>query len=392
MENEGKGPLAGIRVLDLGQLVASPFAASLLADYGADVVKVERPGKGDPLRALGHQKDGVPLWWHACNRNKRTIALDLASDEGRETLRALAAVADVVVENFVPGTLERMGLGYAALAQANPRLVMLQISGFGQHGPYAAFPGFARTSEAFSGLTQLTGYPDRPPVSISAFPLSDYLSGLFGAFAVIVALRERDQVSGQGQCIDLALHDGLFRLMENACIGYDQLGVLGRRNGGGHDQACPVGVWPAQDGQQVSLAVGTDPMARKLFAAMGRPELADDPRFATNAARVAHRAELEPLVAAWIAARPGAEAMRLLGTAGVAMAPLMTMDAIFRDPQYAARGSLATVDDPLLGRVTLPGVVPRLSRTPGQVRHAAHGIDADRQSVLSDWLEPQEKQ
>ncbi|MCC6197854.1 MAG: CoA transferase [Burkholderiales bacterium] len=381
-----KGPLAGVRVLDAGQLVAGPFAATLLADYGADVVKMERPGKGDPLRALGRSKNGVSLWWHACNRNKRTIALDLTDEADRAAFRELVSVADVMVENYVPGTLERMGLPYEVLAEANPGLVMLRLSGFGQAGPYSRWPGFARTSEAFSGLTALTGYQDQPPVGISAFPLSDYLSGLFGAFAILAALRERDKASGKGQVIDLALHDGLFRMMENLCITYDQLQLLSQRTGGAHEQAFPVGIWPSQDGVQISLAVGTDAMAKKLFEVMGRAELSQDPRFATNAARIAHKGELGPIVAAWLAVRTGAAALELLGGSGVAVSPLMTMDAIFKDPHYAARENLVTVDDEELGKVVLPGVIPKLSRTPGTVRHAAHAIDADRQDILSDWL------
>jgi crotonobetainyl-CoA:carnitine CoA-transferase CaiB-like acyl-CoA transferase len=385
-DGSGSGPLSGIRVLDAGQLVAGPFAASLLADNGADVVKVERPGKGDPLRALGRQKDGVSLWWHACNRNKRTIALDLAEESDRETFRRLASVADVLVENFVPGTLDRMGLGYAALAEANPRLIMLQVSAFGQHGPYSKWPGFARTSEAFSGLTHLTGYPDRPPVSVSAFPLSDYLSGVFGAFGVMTALRERDQVSGKGQLIDLALNEGIFRMMENLCVTYDQLGLLSQRAGGGHEQAYPVGVWPSADGVQISLAVGTEAMAARLFVAIGRPDLSEDPRFSTNQSRVQNREALAPIISEWIASRPAAEALQILGGSGVAVSPVMTMDAIFNDPHYAARGSLVRVADEVLGEVVMPAVVPKLSRTPGKVRHAAHAIDADRQQILSDWL------
>ncbi len=379
------GPLAGVRVLDAGQMVAGPFAATLLADYGADVVKLERPGQGDSLRALGRRKDGVSLWWHACNRNKRMIAIDLSDEQGREIFLALAAQADVLVESYVPGALERLGLGPEVLAQANPRLVVLQVSGFGQTGPYAGWPGFARTSEAFSGLTQLTGYADRPPLSISAFPLSDYVSGLFGAFAVMAALRERD-ASGRGQRVDLALNEGIFRMMEHACIAYDQLGVLGQRAGGRHEQACPVGIWPAQDGMQISLAVGTDRMAHKLFEAIGRADLIEDPRFATSPLRVRHREQLEPIIAGWIAARSSAEVLRVLGPSGVAVSPLMTMDAIFRDPQYLARGNVVRVADEALGQVALPGVIPKLSRTPGSVRHAAHGIDADRASILADWL------
>ncbi len=385
-DESSTGPLQGIRVLDLGQIVAGPFSASLLADYGADVVKVERPGAGDPLRALGKKKDDVPLWWHACNRNKRTIALDLTNQCDAATLRALAARADVMVENYVPGTLERLGFSYESLAQANPGLVLLRVSGYGQEGPYSRWPGFARTSAAFSGLTHLTGFADRPPINVTAFPVADYVTGLLGAYAVMAALRERDARSGKGQVIDLALYDGLFRMMESDCIVYDQLGVLGERTGGTNEVAAPVGIWPSQDGIQIQLAVGTDQMARNFFAVMGQSELAADPRFMTNTLRVENRAVLERITADWIASRPAAQALQVLNEKGIAAAPVMSMDRIFKDPQYAARGNLVQVDDDRLGKVTLPGVAGRFSRTPGKVRHAAHDLDADRDSVLADWL------
>jgi crotonobetainyl-CoA:carnitine CoA-transferase CaiB-like acyl-CoA transferase len=379
------GPLAGIRVLDAGQIVAGPFAASLLADFGADVVKVERPGAGDPLRSLGKQKDGVSLWWHATNRNKRTIALDLADRADRETFLQLASVADVMVESFVPGTLERRGLGWDILSKRNPRLVLLRVSGYGQEGPYSRWPGFARTSEAFSGLTALTGFPDRPPVNITAFALADYLTGLFGAFAILTALRERDAASGKGQVVDLALYDGLFRMMELQCVLYDQLGILGQRTGGTHAQAAPVGVWPSKDGVQIQLAIGTDVMMKNFFTAIGQPALVGDERFASNESRVANRAAIDAIAAQWLASKPADEIMRLFGEFGIAAAPLMTMDAIFKDPQYAAHRNLVKVEDARLGKVAMPNVVPRLSRTPGEVRHGGRAVDADREAILKDW-------
>lgn len=305
----------------MGQLVTGPFAASLMADYGADVVKVERPGKGDPLRALGKQKDGVSLWWHTVNRNKRTIAPDLTADDDRASLRQLVAHADVMIENFVPGTLEKMGFGYDVLGGIDPGLVLLGVKSYGQEGPYSRSPGLA----------------DRPPVSEAAFLVADYVTGLLGAFARREALRERDAQSGKGKVIDLALHNGLFRMMELGCIQYDQLGAL---NGGANEVAAPVGVWPSQDGMPIQLAVGTDVMAMTVFSAIGRPELDGDPRFATNALRMQNRAPMQEIV---------------------------------------------ELDDKRLGKVQAPGVLARVSRTPGKVRHTAHGIGEDRASVLADW-------
>jgi len=368
--------------------VAGPFAATLLADYGADVVKMERRGKGDPLRGLSHSKDGVGLWWHAVNRNKRTIALDLTGEADREVFLGLAAAADVLVESFVPGTLERMGLGYDVLSAANPRLILLRVSGYGQEGPYSRWPGFARTSEAFSGLTNLTGFPDRPPVNFTAFALADYLTGLFGAFAITSALRERDMRSGLGQVIDLALYDGLFRMMELQCAAYDQLGILGKRTGGTIEYAAPVGIWTSRDGIPIQMAIGTDPMARSFFAAIGRAELADDPRFATSRSRVEHRPELEALAGDWIGGHDATEVLNILAARGIAAAPMMTMETIFKDAQYAARENLVQIDDPRLGKVAMPNVIPRLSRTPGNVRHAGREMDQDRDDIVSDWIGP----
>lgn len=382
------GPLSGVRVLDAGQIVAGPFAATLLADYGADVVKMERRGKGDPLRGLSHSKDGVGLWWHAVNRNKRTIALDLTDEADREVFLRLAAAADVLVESFVPGTLERMGLGYDVLSAANPKLILLRVSGYGQEGPYSRWPGFARTSEAFSGLTNLNGFPDRPPANFTAFALADYLTGLFGAFAITSALRERDMRSGQGQVIDLALYDGPFRMMELQCAAYDQLGILGKRTGGTIEYAAPVGIWTSRDGIPIQMAIGTDPMARSFFAAIGRAELADDPRFATSRSRVEHRPELEALAGDWIGGHDATEVLNILAARGIAAAPMMTMETIFKDAQYAARENLVQIDDPRLGKVAMPNVIPRLSRTPGNVRHAGREMDQDREDIVRDWIGP----
>jgi crotonobetainyl-CoA:carnitine CoA-transferase CaiB-like acyl-CoA transferase len=380
-----QGPCAGLRVLDIGQLVAAPLAATLLADFGADVVKVERPGSGDPLRALGPHKDAVSLWHKVNARNKRNIALDLKCTEDRRTFLRFVEVADVVVANFTPGVLERLELTYEHLRAVNPRLVMLEVTGFGLDGPYRSKRGFGRSGEAFGGMTFVTGSPDGPPVS-SAIPIADCTSGILGAFAVMAAIYERDRYSGEGQHIDLALYETIFRMMEGMAIGYDQLGLVMQRMGSQNVYAFPVGTWPTGDGQWASFTVSTEPMAKRFFDAIGRPDLADDPKFSTNAARVANRDELDAIVAEWLRARTLDEIIAIFDAHDLAICPIMSVDKIFEDPQYAARQNLVELDDEELGRVRMQNVVPRFSRTPGKVRMAGRMPDADRDTVLRDWV------
>jgi crotonobetainyl-CoA:carnitine CoA-transferase CaiB-like acyl-CoA transferase len=380
------GPLTGLRVIDVGQLIAAPLTATLLADFGADVVKVEKPGTGDPGREMGPRKGDIALWWKVNGRNKRSIALDLKDGADREIFRRLVEQADVLVENFAVGVMDRLGLSYETLREWNPRIVMLSISGFGQTGPRRHSKGFGRNAEAFSGMAYTTGYPDRPPIHL-AFPVADSVSGIFGAFAVMAALREREQnPTGEGQRIDLALYEAVFRLMEFTAIAYDQLGEVTEREGARSTYVAPVNTWRTKDGKWASFTGSTQAMVERLFRAIGRPELITDPRFVTNRTRLAHRDELDAILSAWMADHSLAEVTSVFDQHEVAIAPVYSIADIFDEPHYWAREAIIEVDDDELGPVRMQGVVPKFSRTPGSVRRTGPKIDEDRDAVLADWL------
>ncbi|HEV7688740.1 MAG TPA: CoA transferase [Acidimicrobiia bacterium] len=380
------GPLTGLRVIDVGQLIAAPLTATLLADFGADVVKVERPGVGDAGREMGPRKGDIPLWWKVNGRNKRSIALDLKDDADREIFRRLVEQADVLVENFAVGVMDRLGLGYETLREWNPGLVQLSVSGFGQTGPRRHSKGFGRNAEAFSGMAYTTGYPDRPPIHL-AFPVADSVSGIFGAFAVLAALREREtNPTGEGQMVDLALYEAVFRLMEFTAIAYDQLGEVTEREGARSTYVAPVNTWRTKDGKWASFTGSTQAMVERLFRAIGRPDLLTDPRFLTNKTRMAHRDELDEILSAWMADHILAEVTRIFDEHQVAIAPVYSIADIFAEPHYWAREAIIEVEDDELGPVRMQGVVPKFSRTPGAVRHTGPRIDQDRESILADWL------
>lgn len=382
-----RGPLTDLRVLDAGQLIAAPLAATLLADLGADVVKVEHPDRGDSLRQLAPHKGDVSLWWKVNGRNKATIALDLKADADRDTFLALVAQADVVIENSLPGAMARLGLGYEDLRAVNPGIIVLSVTGFGQDGPHRDRRAFGRTAEGFSGMSYLTGDPDRPPTNCG-IPVGDCVTAVFGAFAVLAAVHERaTNPTGEGQQIDLALYEAVFRLMEFVPVAYDQLGLVTERLGDGNSYVAPVGTWRSADERWVSFTGSTQQMVERLFAAIGRPELADDPRFATNAARVANRDELHEIVAGWVGAHDADDIVATFDRHQVAISPILSIADIFADPHYAARSSIVRVADDELGAVRMQGVVPRFGRTPGAVVHTGRPIDADRAAILSTWLD-----
>jgi crotonobetainyl-CoA:carnitine CoA-transferase CaiB-like acyl-CoA transferase len=373
-------PLAGLRILELATIIAGPFAGMLLADFGADVIKVEHPA-GDPARALGNKKNGSALDWKRLARNKRLVALDLHDPEAQATVRRLAATADVVIENFRPGTLERWGLGWDRLSADNPGLVLLRVTGWGQDGPYAPRPGFGSITEAMAGFAAINGDRDGPPL-LPPFGLADHLSGLYGAFSILTALRERDR-SGRGQVIDLAIYESLFSILGSMVIDYDQLGFVQERMGNRVHYSAPRNVYRTADDEWVALSGSTPNTARRVFTVIGRPELADDPRFLDNAARLAHADELDALVAEWIGAHPLDEVLTRFEQAEVALAPVQAMDRIFTDPHFLAREAIVSVPDPELGPIRMQGVFPKLTRTPGRIAWAGRRRDADRAAVLS---------
>jgi len=374
-----RGPLAGYRVLELGSTIAGPFCGRLLADFGADVVKVEPP-EGDPLRSMGHRVDGTSLYAATLLRNKRVAAIDLRRPEGQDAVRRMALQCDILIENFRPGALERWGLGYEALAASNPGLVMVRISGFGQTGPYSQRAGYGIVAEAVSGLRNLIGDPDRPPARV-AIPLTDYITGLYAAFGAMMAINAR-HATGRGQVVDAALYEGAFSFLEQLVPAYEKLGFVGQRAGARMDNSAPNNLYPTADGQYVHATAISDAVFRRLASTIGRDDLPTDPRFATAVLRAKNMDALDDLIAEWSRTLDAATLEDRLNAAGVPAARVFTMPDIFADPHFRERGMLCEMPHERLGSVTLASPVPKLSATPGRIRHAGHGIGHDTADVL----------
>ncbi|WP_339947463.1 CoA transferase [uncultured Albimonas sp.] len=381
----GQGPLAGLRVLDISTVVAAPFAATLLADYGADVVKAELPGEGDGLRSFPPFKDGKSLWWKVANRGKRFVELDLRTPEGADLFARMIPDFDVVIENFRPGTLERWGLGPDVLMGLNPSLVLLRVTGFGQDGPAANRPGFARLFEAMSGLTHMTGEPDGAPMH-AGHPMGDSIGGVFGALSVTTALLSvRSDPQRRGQVIDLSLTEAMFRLLDFQTIGYDQLGRVIERTGNRNQYSAPADVYPTADGRFISLAGSTQATFRANLRAIGREDLNDDPRFSGNAQRVENVEAIDAIFRAWFAAHSQDEAIARFREAGGTLAPILSIDQIFEDPQFQAREAIVAVPDDDFGEVRMQAVVPRFSRSPTRPGRAAGRLGRDTEAVLRPY-------
>jgi crotonobetainyl-CoA:carnitine CoA-transferase CaiB-like acyl-CoA transferase len=359
-------PLSGVKVIDAGNMVAAPFASVLLADLGADVIKIEHPTDGDSQRKLEPIADGVPLWWKGIARNKRCITLDLSKPAGAAVFRDLVRTRDVVVENYRPGTMERWGVGYDAIRAIEPKVIMLRISGFGQSGPYKDRPGFGRVAEAMSGLTNLIGDPDGPPMS-PGYPLGDLISGLFGAFSIMVALYQRDALDGPGQVIDLALYEAIFRLLDFDAIQYDKTGVIHTRTGNHVAYAAPSSTYKTADGKYITMAASNHNIWLRLCKAMEREDLVTNPKFADNLMRVSHSDEINGVVEDWIGKRSREEVTRRFNEHQVAFSAIYDIRDIFADAQYAAREALIRVADPELAEAVVQNVVPKFSETPGSV-------------------------
>ena len=378
------GPLRGVRVLELGSFIAGPFAGQLLGDYGADVVKVEAPGDGDPMRRWGVTLDGDSLWWPAIARNKRSIVLDLRDERARAIVRDLVAHCDVVLENFRPGTLERWGLDYGTLAAVNPKVVLVHISGFGQTGPLAGQAGFGSVGEAMGGIRHTTGSPDRPPAR-AGISLGDALASVFGVIGTLSALlsaRER----GIGQEVDVAIYEAVAALMESTMADFELGGVVRTRTGSILPGVAPSNVYPTADGAEVVVAGNADAVFARLCKAMGQPELATDDRFATHGARGANQAELDDLVGAWTATLPCEEALERLDEHGVPAGRIFTAPDMLRDPQYLAREMVQRVTSTQGWDVPMTGVVPRFTATPGAIRHPGPALGQHTDEVLVELL------
>lgn len=359
------GPLVGLRVLELGNFIAGPFAGQLLGDYGADVIKVEAPGAGDPMRHWGVTVDGEGLWWPTIGRNKRSVVADLRTDEGRSLVRRIAAEVDVIVENFRPGRLADWGLDYEAVSVTNPRVVMVHVSGFGQTGPRASEAGFGSIGEAVGGIRHTTGDADRPPAR-AGVSLGDSLAALFAVIGVLAALRERD-VSGRGQEVDVAIYEAVAALMESSMADLEVGGVLRGRSGGALPGVAPASAYPTADGSDVLIAGNADSVFSRLCEAMGRAELASDPRFSTHNARGINAAELDGLVADWTQTLPSEALLTRLTDHGVPGGRVYTAADMLADPHYLARDMVLRATARAGFDLPMTGVVPRFSRTPGGV-------------------------
>ncbi|WP_406167748.1 CaiB/BaiF CoA transferase family protein [Streptomyces sp. NBC_00996] len=379
---ERSGPLTGLRVLDLATLFAGPLAATLLGDFGAEVIKVEHPAKPDPSRGHGPSKHGVGLWWKLLGRNKRTITLDLSKSGGRETLLRLAETTDVIIENFRPGTLEKWDLGWAELSAANPRLVLARVTGFGQFGPYAHRPGFGTLAEAMSGFAAITGEPDAPP-TLPPFGLADSIAGLATAYAVMTALTARDR-TGEGQVIDMAIIEPILTVVGPQPIWYDQLGHVQPRTGNRSANNAPRNTYRTADGSWLAVSTSAQSIAERVMRLVGRPDLIAEPWFATGADRARHADILDEAVGAWIARRTRAEVLEAFEKAEAAVAPIQDVRDVMTDPQYAALDTITTIDDPELGPLRMQNVLFRLSATPGAIHWAGRPHGADTETVLAE--------
>jgi formyl-CoA transferase len=383
MVSTNEGPLGGMRVIDIGTMVAGPVAGTLLADFGAEVIKIEQPGHGDTLRHIGPFEGGESLWWNVEGRNKKSLTLDLRRSEGQRILKELIKDADVLVENFRPGTLDRWNLSWAELEQINPQLIMLSVSGYGQTGPMAPRAGYDRMGLAFGGVLGITGYPDRAPVRPGT-AVADYQTALFGAFGVMVALYNRDVKGGRGQQVDLSLYEAVFRFTDVMVTAYDKQGLNRERSGNIHFAAAPGDHFETSDGRYIALTVSSDRMYRRLCEAL--PMLLDDPRFSTHTERVANVDEINQVVGKWIMSLPVPELCEILDDKGLAYSLIYSVEDILTDPQYASRGSIVTVDHPRIGALKMPAPQPRFSATPAPAVEAAPQLGAHTDEILRGHL------
>jgi formyl-CoA transferase len=375
-------PLAGIRVLELGQLIAGPFAGKCLAEFGAEVIKIEPPETGDPLRQWRMLHNGTSLWWYVQNRNKKSVTLNLRVQEAQEIARRLAKTADVVIENFRPATLEKWGLGYEVLSRDNPGLVMLRLSGFGQTGPLRDQAGFGAIGESMGGLRYVTGFPDRAPVRPN-LSIGDSIASLHGVIGVLMALRHRDTSGGRGQVVDVALYEAVFNMMESVLPEFDMFGVVRERTGSNLTGIVPSNTYVTRDGQHVVIGANGDSIFKRLMKMIGREDLAVDPSLADNAGRAKRADELDSVIGEWTGRHDAEQAVRLLNDAQVPNGKIYSIADIVREPQYQARDMIREVKLPDGASLKVPGIVPRLSETPGGIEWVGPKLGEHTEEVLS---------
>jgi formyl-CoA transferase len=378
------GPLSDVRVIEMGQLLAGPFCGQLLGDFGAEVIKVEPPGKGDPMREWGQEKaHGKSLWWPIVARNKKSITLNARLPEGQEIIKALVEKSDILVENFRPGTMEKWNLGYDELSRINPRLIMLRVSGFGQTGPYAPQPGYASIGEAMGGLRYVVGYPDRPPCR-TGISLGDSLAAIFAMLGGLMALHARER-TGRGQVVDAAIYESVFALMESLVTEYEQTGYIRERTGPILPNVAPANVYPTKDGPYL-ISANQDTVFKRLADAMGQPQLAEDERFATHTARGRNQEQLDGLIANWSQYKSAAELRALLNEHAVPNGKIYTAADMLEDAQYAAREAIIKVPHPAFKHLRMQNTFPKLSATPGAVRWCGPELGEHNDEVFRELL------
>jgi crotonobetainyl-CoA:carnitine CoA-transferase CaiB-like acyl-CoA transferase len=380
-------PLKGLKVLELGQLIAGPFASRLLAEFGAEVIKVEDPAGGDPIRKWRVVENGTSLWWYVQSRNKKSITINLRCSGGQELIRQLVKKVDIVIENFRPGTMEKWGLGYENLKVINPRLIMVRVSGYGQDGPYRDKPGFGSIGEAMGGLRYITGYPDRPPTRVG-ISIGDSIAALYAVIGALMAVYHRDvKGTGQGQYVDVALYESVFSLMESMLPEYDRAGIIRERTGSILPGITPSNTYLCKDGKYVVIGANGDAIFKRLMIAIGYPEYAEDPRFQDNASRTEHAEFLDRIIGDWAKSVTISEALQLLDEAQVPAGRIYSIEDIVKDPHYLAREMIRDVEVEGLGSLKMPGIVPKLSETPGDIEWAGPKLGEHTEEILRQWLD-----
>ncbi|WP_255286591.1 MULTISPECIES: CaiB/BaiF CoA-transferase family protein [unclassified Bacillus (in: firmicutes)] len=383
----GRKALEGLRVLEMGQLIAGPFASRLLAEFGADVIKVESPTTGDPIRTWRIVENGTSLWWYVQSRNKKSITVDLRQEEGQEIIRGLVKEIDILIENFRPGTMEKWGLSFEELKKINPRLIMLRVSGYGQDGPYRDKPGFGSIGEAMGGLRYITGYPDRPPTRVG-ISIGDSLSALYAVIGALMAVYHRDvNGTGEGQVIDVALYESVFSLMESTIPEYDRAEVIRERTGSTLPGITPSNTYACADGKYVVIGANGDAIFKRLMNALGREDIAEDPRFENNAKRSEHAEYLDRIIEDWTKSMPFSEVIKYLDAAKVPAGSIYSAEDILNDPHYQARQMIQDVEVEGLGNLKMPGIVPKMSATPGGIEWAGPKLGQHTEDVLKEKLQ-----
>lgn len=385
------GPLEGVKVLELGSLIAGPFAGRLFADFGAEVLKIEPPKKGDPIRKWRLLHNGNSLWWYVQSRNKKSITLDLKNAEAQAVVKELVKEVDIIIENFRPGTLEKWGLGYEDLKKINPRIIMVRVSGYGQDGPYKDRPGFGSIGEAMGGIRYLTGYPDLPPTRVG-ISLGDSVAALYAVIGALMALRHRDQISGEGQVVDVALYEAIFSLMESTVPEYDQFGVIRERSGSTLPGITPSNIYLCKDGKYVVIGANGDGIFKRLMIAINRPDILENPLFETNDGRSQKAEYLDSVIEEWTKSLNLESALKVLEENSIPAGPIYNVEDMVNDPHFQARNMIVELDVENLGKLKVPGIIPKLSKTPGKIRWAGPKLGEHTEEVLKEKVGLNEKQ